>query len=107
MIFKPVGLAAVARVGSLKHPLVSEALHPVPGLSGSRIKTLAFDEFTDCEKSPLRSRAVGTVTKRGSCGLIWWGFSYAKKKKALSFINLGPPSPNLGSGIGPPILPPG
>src|ERR1044072_5479956 len=92
---------------SLKHPLVSLALQPVPGFNGSRMNTCAPLELIDFEKSPLRSRAVGTVTKRGSFGVIWCGFSYAKKKNALSFNQNFPPSPNLGNGNGPPKLPPG
>src|SRR6185503_20500551 len=107
MMFRPSGFAAVARVGSRKQPLTSLALQPVPGLSGSRTKTCAPLELIDCEKSPARSSAVGTVTKRGSLGVIWCGFSYAKKKNALSFNQKFPPSPNFGNGIGPPKLPPG
>src|SRR5438477_7852733 len=64
-------------------------------------------EFFDCEKLPILSRAVGTVTVTGSVGEIVWGFSNAKKKKALSLSSEAPPSPNLGRGNGPPILKPG
>src|SRR5262249_39711677 len=107
MMFGPSGFDAVARLGSRKHPLESLALQPVPGLSGSRTNTWAPFELIDFEKSPRRSRSDGTVTKRGSFGVIWCGFSYAKKKNALSFNQNFPPSPNLGSGNGPLKLPPG
>src|SRR5262249_30869356 len=107
MMFKPSGFDAVARLASRKQPLVSLALQPVPGLAGSRTKTAWPLELIDFEKSPARSSAVGTVTKRGSFGVIWCGFSYAKKKNALSFSQNFPPSPNLGNGNGPPKLPPG
>ena len=40
-------------------------------------------EFFDCEKFPIRSRAVGTVTVTGSVGVIVCGFSIEKKKNAL------------------------
>ena len=63
-------------------------------------------EETDCEKSPTRSSADGIVTNTGSVGVIVCGFSSEKKKKALFLITLGPPSPNLGSGVGPPKLKP-
>src|SRR3989442_4053617 len=107
MIFKPSGLAAAARDGSRKHALVSDAVQPPVKIAGSRTKTLAFDELIDWEKSPARSSAVGTVTKRGSCGFLWCGFSIEKKKKAFSLSRLGPPSPKLGSGMGPPKFSPG
>src|SRR5215216_4071098 len=99
MTFSPCGFDAVARKGSRKQPLVSAAVQ-APGSRGSFTNTFAFAELIDCEKSPLRSSAVGIVTKRGSCGVIWCGFSYAKKKKALSFSQKLPPSPNFGSHIG-------
>ena len=57
---------------------------------------------TDCEKLPARSSAEGIVTKTGSVGVIVCGFSSEKKKKDLSRSRRWPPSPNLGSGIGPP-----
>src|SRR4029079_6390429 len=95
------------RPASRKQPLVSLALQPVPGFSGSRMNTCAPLELIDCEKSPFLSSAVGTVTKACSCGVICCVFSYAKKKYALSFSQNFPPSPNLGNGSGPPKLPPG
>src|SRR6185369_7865197 len=100
MIFRPSGFDAVAREGSRKQPLESVA-EQLPGSRGSLTKTFWFAELIDCEKSPLRSSAVGIVTKRGSCGVIWCGFSYEKKKKALSLSHKLPPSPNFGSHIGP------
>src|SRR5688572_11670134 len=106
IMFSPCGFEAVAREGSRKQPLVSAAVQ-APGSSGSFTNTFAFVELIDCEKSPLRSSALGMVTKRGSCGVSWCGFSYAKKKNALSFNQKSPPSPNRGSHIGPLTLPPG
>src|SRR5713226_5146389 len=61
----------------------------------------------DLEKSPIRSKAVGTVTVTGSVGVIVWGLSIETKKKALFLVNEGPPSPKRGSGNGPPKLKPG
>src|SRR5216684_4194601 len=61
----------------------------------------------DLEKSPARSKAVGTVTVIGSVGVMVCGFSIEMKKKALFRIKPGPPSPNLGRGSGPPKLKPG
>src|SRR6266496_317673 len=74
---------------------------------GSRTTGVVPLEFFDCEKLPMRSRAVGTVTKTGSVGVMVWGFSKEKKKKALFLIKDGPPSPKLGNGRGPPKLNPG
>src|SRR5215203_6752674 len=105
-MLRPSGLPEVAREGSRKQPLASAAVQ-LPGSKGSRTKTFAFVELIDWEKSPFRSSAVGIVTKRGSCGVIWCGFSYEKKKNALSFSQKLPPSPNFGSHIGPLTLPPG
>src|SRR5688572_1738424 len=106
MMLRPSGLAAVARDGSRKQPLVSAAVQ-LPGSNGALMNTFAFAELIDCEKSPFRSSAVGIVTNRGSCGVIWCGFSYEKKKYAFSFSQKLPPSPNFGNGSGPLKLPPG
>src|SRR6478672_9496337 len=76
-------------------------------VSGSITAGVAPLEFFDCEKSPLRSSAVGTVTKTGSVGVRVCGFSNEKKKKALSLTSDGPPSPKRGNGKGPPKLNPG
>ena len=70
------------------------------------MKTFAPVLSNDCEKSPKRSKAVGIVTKTGSVGVIVCGFSNEKKKKALLRRRRGPPSPNRGSGRGPPSLNP-
>src|SRR6266567_3233633 len=53
----------------------------------------------DCVKTPLRLLALPS---------LWLNFSYEKKKNALSFPleTLGPPSPNLGKYIGPPMSKP-
>src|SRR6266850_3689632 len=75
-------------------------------VTGSRTTGVALLEFFDCEKLPIRSRAVGTVTNTGSVGVIVCGFSRLKKKNALFLHNEGPPSPNFGMGIGPPMLKP-
>src|SRR5260370_33257658 len=76
-------------------------------VSGSRTLGVTPLEFFDCEKSPFRSRAVGTVTVTGSVGEMVWGFSKEKKKKALFLDSDEPPSPNFGKGNGPPMLKPG
>src|SRR5262249_40146233 len=76
-------------------------------VSGSRTTGVAPLELTDFEKSPMRSKAVGTVTVTGSVGVIVCGFSIETKKKALLRNNAGPPSRNRGSGNGPPKLKPG
>src|SRR5438128_1147408 len=103
-MFSPSGLLAVARDGSRKQPVWSDELH-VPVLRGSAINTTPPVD-RDCEKSPARSSAVGTVTKTGSVGVIVCGLSYEKKKKALSFQKYLSGSPNLGNQIGPPKLNP-
>src|ERR1051326_821158 len=76
-------------------------------VAGSKTTGTVPLELIDFEKSPMRSRAVGTVTVTGSVGVIVCGFSAEIKKKALSLINEGPPSPKRGNGNGPPKLKPG
>src|SRR5689334_17185560 len=73
---------------------------------GSRTVGNAPLEFTDFEKSPIRSNAVGTVTVTGSVGVTVCGFSIETKKKAL-LCTKALPSPNFGSGSGPLKLNPG
>src|SRR5438034_9863660 len=76
-------------------------------VSGSMTIGVTPFEFFDCEKFPIRSSAVGTVTVTGSVGVMVWGFSKEKKKNDLFFNRLWPPSPKRGKGSGPPILKPG
>src|SRR2546430_17655095 len=76
-------------------------------VTGSRMTGgVPFESF-DCEKSPIRSKAVGTVTVTGSVGVMVCGFSIEIKKNALLRNKPGPPSPNFGRGRGPPKLKPG
>src|SRR3982750_2303391 len=104
MMFIPRGLLAVAREGSRKQPVEHLELH-APVRVGSAMNTLP-PVATDCEKSPARSSAVGTVTNTGSVGVMVCGFSYEKKKNALFLINMCSLSPNRGSHSGPPTLNP-
>src|SRR6478752_10388849 len=104
MMLIPSGLAAVALEGSRKHPVWSDEVH-APVRRGSAINTAPVVD-RDCEKSPARSNAVGTVTNTGSVGVIVCGFSYEKKKNALFLTNILSLSPNLGSHRGPPKLKP-
>src|SRR5437870_11064933 len=76
-------------------------------VKGSRTTGTAPLELIDFEKSPMRSKAVGTVTVTGSVGVIVWGFSIETKKNALFLVRAEPPSPKRGNGNGPPKLKPG
>src|SRR2546429_2752516 len=76
-------------------------------VKGSRTTGTAPLELIDFEKSPMRSKAVGTVTVTGSVGVIVCGFSIETKKKAFFRVKALLPSPNLSSGSGPLKLNPG
>jgi N-acyl-D-aspartate/D-glutamate deacylase len=62
----------------------------VPGLIDAHLHTassgLRHLKDVNCEKSPLRSRAVGTSTFFTALGDNWRWNSWLKKKNSLSFV---------------------